>query len=190
MKQLKNFKWQFGLMLEKIRANKVRPYLSGRVLDIGCCAGSLVPYINDRSGYVGVDINQRVIDIHKRKYPENTLYCLDVQEEKIPVNGKFDTMVALAVIEHLERPDAFFENYISYVKPGGTLVLTTPTPVGDRIHKMLQKLKIANPVVSDVHFCIYKREQLAEIVRKYGVQVSKIELFELGMNQILVGVVQ
>lgn len=183
---IKPHRW-FSVLLLRMRVRKVIPFLNGRILDIGCCVGALVPFISNMDGYVGVDVDENAISIHKRTYPENTLYCLDVQNEVIPSGGKFDTMVAMAVLEHLERPDDFLMKYIPLVKKGGTVVITTPTPVGDRIHGFLQKLKIANPVVSDVHFNIYTGRKLIQIMEKHGVKVESVKHFEMGMNQVFAG---
>lgn len=177
----------FSGLLLRIRVRKVKRYLNGRILDIGCCSGPLVPYIPDMEGYVGIDIDSNAIRVHRERYPDNTLYCLDVQDSDIPQDGEFDTMVAMAVLEHLERPEDFLDRYVPLVRHGGTFVFTTPTPLGDHVHKLLAKFKIANPDVGDVHFNIFKPGQLAELIEKYGIHVESINRFEFGMNQILTG---
>ena len=177
---------RFTHYLRMTRLKKALPYIHGKVLDVGCCTGSLIELLSDRAGYVGVDISPRLVREVKEKYPECSVYCLDVQQEMVPHDGPFDTIVALALIEHLESPREFLERYIPLLGEGSVIVLTTPTPTGERLHGILQVLRVANREIKDLHHSIFSPPELLRLVRSYGCEVVFSERFELGMNQIVV----
>ncbi|MHA1567622.1 MAG: class I SAM-dependent methyltransferase [Alphaproteobacteria bacterium] len=87
--------------LRKQRSKAARPYLKGRVLDVGCGAGALAKLIDPES-YVGIDIDEDPLNRARRDFPHHRF------ESALPEGSKkFDTVVALAVIEHVPDPSAF-----------------------------------------------------------------------------------
>lgn len=88
------------------RYSYVRQWLSGRIIDCGCGTGygSYMIQMNPDVEYVkGVDISDEAIYIAKREYssPKLEYAC----EEFKTVRGDFDWVIAIEVIEHLERPE-------------------------------------------------------------------------------------
>ena len=172
--------------LAKARAEKALPYVKGRVLDIGCGYGALVPFLSKTTEYVGVDNDSNAIRMLLDDYPGKTVYCLDIQQDVVPEKEPFDTIVALATMEHLERAHDFLELYLPLLKVGGRIVLTTPTRFGDRVHRLLQLVHVASGV-KEVHEHIFRLSELVSLTRECGCEVISAKRFQMGMNQILVG---
>jgi SAM-dependent methyltransferase len=64
------------------------------VLDLGCGFGDFLGYIRDRGlevDYTGYDINPRLIEIARRRYPGATFDVVDIQEQEFPT---FDYIVS------------------------------------------------------------------------------------------------
>lgn len=98
--------------------------ISGECLvDVGCGAGNLYPYVASRfSSYVGVDV------VKYPGFPDEAGFCqCDLDSGAIPLpNGGADVVAAVEVIEHLENPRLFMRSLVPLVKPGGWVIVTTP----------------------------------------------------------------
>lgn len=103
-------------------------------------AGSQIGYGGNLLSYVAnsitfVDINQKYIDMAlslKNMCPVDGILC---DFEKDFPEGKWDTVVAFEVIEHLENPDVFLANVAKHLNPGGRLVFSVPHMVANHEHK-------------------------------------------------------
>jgi 2-polyprenyl-3-methyl-5-hydroxy-6-metoxy-1,4-benzoquinol methylase len=93
------------------------------LVDVGCGAGNLYPYVRDRfQRYVGVDA------VRYEGFPpvaEFVQVDLDCAESPLP-EGHADVVAAVEVIEHLENPRAFMRKLVQLARPGGTVLVTTP----------------------------------------------------------------
>ena len=99
-----------------------------RILDLGCGNGSF-SNILDRLGYdvVGVEESDSGIAIAREYYPDcqfinASIYDLPYDE----LGSNFDVVISVEVIEHLFDPKQLIKAAKKCVKPGGTIVLTTP----------------------------------------------------------------
>ena len=82
--------------LAKKRMSKVLPFLKGSVLDYGCGVGNLAEIVD--KDYVGFDIDNESLSIAKQRYPKKIFIS------ELPSEQKYDTIIMLAVIEHLDNP--------------------------------------------------------------------------------------
>jgi 2-polyprenyl-3-methyl-5-hydroxy-6-metoxy-1,4-benzoquinol methylase len=99
-----------------------------RILDLGCGNGSFSDLLNNL-GYemVGVEYSASGIAIAQQQYPncnfiEASIYDLPYSQLK----PKFDVVISVEVIEHLFDPKQLIRSAKQCLKPGGTLILTTP----------------------------------------------------------------
>jgi 2-polyprenyl-3-methyl-5-hydroxy-6-metoxy-1,4-benzoquinol methylase/glycosyltransferase involved in cell wall biosynthesis len=102
-----------------------------RVLDIGCQDGWISNRIA-RMGHsvVGLDFSQAYLEIAKRNARSeglDTTYILGfIEELRKAVPEKYDVVICTEVIEHSADPDKLIKDIKSVLKPGGTLLLSTP----------------------------------------------------------------
>ena len=161
--------------------------MHGRVLDVGCGPGTIIGFLPPDTEYVGVDSGRNAVEELLSIYPRVSAHVLDIQVEVLSCREPFDTILAIALIEHLKRPLDFLDLYLPLLAPGGKIVLTTPTRLGDRVHRMLKVVGITNPGVSDVHHHIYGLYELVDLLEGRGLKVVHHRRFQMGMNQIVVG---
>jgi ubiquinone/menaquinone biosynthesis C-methylase UbiE len=105
-----------------------------RVLDIGCSQG-IASLLLGQEGHkvIGVDIDPEVIEFAQRELAtrpdaikENVEFRL-ISPEGLPFDdASFDSVLLGEVIEHLNRPERMLAETRRVLKPGGTVVITTP----------------------------------------------------------------
>ncbi len=98
----------------------------GRLLELGCSSGYLTRFFLGRAErVVGLDLNARVLMTAKRRHPAVSVVCGDA--ERLPfVDGSFDAVVGLEVIEHTATDTIAIEELRRVLRVGGTLILSTP----------------------------------------------------------------
>lgn len=117
-----------GHVLEPV-ARVLRSCGAQRVLDIGCGNGAFTAALRDH-GYemAGLDHSASGIELARRRYPAIEFAQFDVVNQTLPAShvNRFDTVVAIEVIEHLLLPRRLLHAAAAALRPGGALVLTTP----------------------------------------------------------------
>ena len=109
-----------------------RTPLEGKAaLDVGCGAGLLAePLVRLGAKVTGIDASPEVIEVaweHARRQGLEIDYRAgDVQE----LEGQFDLITAMEVIEHVADPAAFVRALAKRLAPGGLLLMSTPNATG------------------------------------------------------------
>lgn len=166
--------------LRKRRFAAVRPYLNGRVLDVGCGSGRLAEYISSDQ-YLGIDVDPFSIELARARFPSHRF-----EANMSKVDGKFDTIVSLAVIEHVNDPTMFLENLVCHLvdSEDAHIVLTTPHPLGDWIHNYGAAVGLFSKHANDEHEELLDRETLKKTGRRAGLELKFYKRFLFGVNQL------
>lgn len=107
------------------------PLAQGRsVLDVGCGDGYGAAHLAQvASDVVAVDVDPAVVDRASARYAAPGLTFSQAPATSLPFSdGRFDVVVALEVIEHLDRSaqPLFLAECARVMKPDGVLLLSTP----------------------------------------------------------------
>ena len=172
--------------LHKKRISVVRTFLKGDVLDLGCGSASIIQFLNKNQNYVGIEYDNRCVEDLKRKYPTYNFYTRDLEKDKLNIKGfKFDTILMIAVIEHLAHPDNIISECRKYLKPNSSLFITTPTSFGNNIiHKLGAKFGLFSKVAVKDHKIIYDYKKMKFLLNKYRLKIVKHKKFEFGCNSL------
>ncbi len=106
----------------------LHPVPGTRILDIGCGTGAILGYLPEGVDYVGYDLNPRYIEEARRKYPgRGRFFCARVEEAPEEPGG-FDLVLAIAILHHLDDPEAdrLIASAYRHLRPGGALVTLDP----------------------------------------------------------------
>jgi 2-polyprenyl-3-methyl-5-hydroxy-6-metoxy-1,4-benzoquinol methylase len=124
-----------GMLLEHLaRYYFASPYARGRVLDIACGTGyGCHMVVKERKREVtellGVDLDEETIRYASREYHHQKVTYVqgDATDPQLPDRlGLFDTILSFETIEHVQDDRAFMDNLRRMLRPGGTLVLSSP----------------------------------------------------------------
>jgi SAM-dependent methyltransferase len=113
-------------------AETIAPFLQGDVLEIGAGIGNLTEFLCCRTGrYVALDTEPEHLLALARHLSDRTnletIYC-DAADARdfAPFLGRFDTIVALNVLEHIRNDVAALSNIFSALRPRGRSIVLVP----------------------------------------------------------------
>lgn len=174
-----------GLLSPYLRNRRLAaalPFVEGRVLDVGCAEGVLADSV-PASRYVGVDLDAEILVEARRAHPDHTFLPLD----ELDTAERFDTVVALAVIEHVPDPEGWLRRWVEHLVPGGRIIVTTPYDRYESLHGLAAKLRLTSHEAHDEHETTFDRESLDLVFTAAGLQLTTYRRFLLGLNQLAVG---
>lgn len=165
--------------LQRARLNAAKPYLRGAILDIGSGNGSLARLVPpDR--YLGVDADAESIAVAKANFPHHNF------RSELPKTGAFDTVAALAVIEHVPTPASSLREWSSFLAPGGLLVLTTPHCAFRTLHDMGGRVGLFSRDAAEEHQYMFNYNTFYALASETGLTVTHSKKFLFGVNQLFV----
>jgi len=168
--------------LRRRRMAAVLPYLHGRVLDVGCGAGTLARFVESEF-YVGVDRDDLSIEIAQAVFPRHEF------RHSLPApNEKFDTIITLAVIEPVTSPEGILKDLASYLVASTDvrIVCTTPHPSVDWLHDVGAAIGLFNKHANEEHEDLPDYTILKTAGSSAGLNLLKHKRFLEGANQLVV----
>lgn len=109
-------------------ANYVKPFSGMKILDVGCGPADILGYLPDVD-YRGFDISEAYIAQAKTRFGQcGRFNCKQLQFEDLAVLPKFDVVLALGLLHHLDDSVAMGVLQLAYetLKQGGRLLTIDP----------------------------------------------------------------
>ena len=165
-----------GETLAHRRLIAVLPYVSGRLLDVGCGSNMLVRrYTNG----VGIDVYP---------WPGADVVVPDTATLQWE-SGSFDTITIIAALNHIPNRAAVLDECRRLLRPGGRVVITMLTPRTSRIWHWLrapwdsdQRDRGMQP--GEVYG--FTTQQLLDLFQRAGFTLLSSRRFMLGLNGVYV----
>ena len=113
-----------GSAVAKTLVNEyIQPRVGARILEIGCGPGIIIGYL-PACDYLGFDLSPEYIEQAKKRYPKARFVCERVSQFSIAEEQRFDLVLALGIVHHLDDAEArqLFQLAYDALKPGGKLV--------------------------------------------------------------------
>lgn len=104
----------------------VERIVGGTVLEIGCADGTVTAMLAPRADHViALDVCEAAVDRLCQRNLPNAEGHVGLIEDFEP-STLFDWIVASEVLEHLRRPEDVIARCIAWLRPGGSLLLSSP----------------------------------------------------------------
>jgi SAM-dependent methyltransferase len=150
-------------------ADFIKPYVGQRVLEIGSGIGNLTTQLVPRQQYVATDINPLYLSSlkaleHDRPYLKTQFTDVTKKESFPKLDGGFDTVVCLNVVEHVEDDVAAMENIRDALAAGGRAIILVPR--GQSMYGTLDEML--------GHVRRYEPDTLRALADKAGFEVKDI----------------
>ena len=111
-----------------LKKKESRPLSSLKILDIGCGGGLVCePLTRLGANLTGIDASSKNIEvakIHSKKNNLNIKYLNTSPDEK-KINEKFDVILNLEVVEHVENIDLYLKSCTDLLKENGVMFVAT-----------------------------------------------------------------
>ncbi len=161
--------------------NKTNPLSGINILDIGCGGGLLSePMARMGANVTGIDASDKNIKVAKLHSKKNKLKIdyLCSSPEKIKVKKKFDVILNMEIVEHVEDINFFLKSCSRLLKKDGLMFVAT-------INKTLKSYIFAIvgaeyvlrwlPIGTHEWEKFVKPEELEKILKKYNISLSKLD---------------
>jgi len=105
----------------------IKRHLKGKkILDSGCGRGSFLHFLGDEFETCGLEPNQVLLQIAQESNPKSEIHPGFAEEVDKVFSRKFDTIVMLDVLEHVEDDIALLNLLRPSLSNGGRLVIVVP----------------------------------------------------------------
>ena len=167
--------------------NKTKPLEKISILDIGCGGGLLSePMKRLGANVTGIDAslnNIKIAKTHAKQSGLNINYLCS-SPEKLKVNKKFDVILNMEIVEHVEDIEFFLESCSKLLKKNGLMFVAT-------INKTLKSYVFAIvgaeyilrwlPIGTHEWEKFVKPEELKNILKKNNLSLSKLDGMHFNM---------
>jgi 2-polyprenyl-3-methyl-5-hydroxy-6-metoxy-1,4-benzoquinol methylase len=157
----------------------------GTLLDIGCGDGEYSNKLKE----MGFKVTAADMDFNRFKYHEIIPFCMSSLEKELPFEKeKFDYILLLETIEHIYNPDFVINQINKALKPGGSLILSTPNilNLGSRMRflfegsfdffrePILDYCKVFPKGLQNMHVIPWRFQELEYLLFKNGLKVKNV----------------
>ena len=161
--------------------NKTKPLENIKVLDIGCGGGLLSePMSRLGAKVLGIDASIKNIKVAKLHAKKNNLKIeyLCASPENLKVDTKFDVILNMEIIEHVENVDYFLKSCSNLLKKNGIMFVAT-------LNKTLKSYLFAIigaeyilrwlPIGTHDWEKFIKPQELTDILKKYDFRLDSLD---------------
>jgi len=147
-----------------------RPYLKGRIVEVGFGHGLYSRVLGELGDYCGVDHDRDSVEQASRAMPDRNFAVCDIlaaeQLHALFPNG-VDAVFTINVLEHIEDDAKAVANLVDVLKPGGHLLISVPALM--LLYNDLDRLA--------GHFRRYSTTRLRDLLAGQPVELVRLSYF-------------
>jgi glycosyltransferase involved in cell wall biosynthesis len=152
-------------------ADVIDPHIGDRVLEVGAGTGNMSVNLMPRSIYWATDVNpsylEYLLTLRATRPYMRVAHTNAMEAETFPTGQRFDTVVCLNVVEHVQDDLAALRNIRGALEDGGRAVILVPC--GPGLYGSLDEVL--------GHFRRYTETQLRDVAQQAGFHVEHVLRF-------------
>jgi glycosyltransferase involved in cell wall biosynthesis len=153
-------------------ADTIREWIGDNVLEIGAGIGNLTAKVLPRYSYTASDIDPLHLEFLKTRFSQSnrvTVRELNIEDAAAidALENRFDTVICLNVVEHVEHDEQALQNINRSLMPGGNAIILVPQ--GQWLYGSLDKALD--------HYRRYKRDDLIDKCKRAGFTIERVFSF-------------
>lgn len=156
------------------------------MLDIGSGFGEIIKSLPAKVKYTGIERDEYLFNYLTEKYPERRFFFGDAELILGEIEGKFDLVLLLSVLEHLKNPEEFINRIKEKLKEKGEILIYTPSKKSKGILYLGSKLGLLSKIADQEHQNLFKKKDLIEKIESYGFHLIFQKNFFFGLSFFLV----
>lgn len=173
--------WSIEPLLRRFRFEKIKSFLpdGGVLVDIGCNDPPFtIEQVRQKMDFC-IGIDTEVQNTLAKNYELKRVFI----NKKIPVESELaNAITMLAVLEHLDYPQAVVSDCYRILKPGGILLITVPSPINKYPLELFSGIGLVHREMIEQHKNYFTHQHLGEILEHAGFKSIEVESFQLGFN--------
>jgi len=153
---------------------EIKPFLRGKILEIGCGIGNLTFWLIQHLPVLAIDMNEDYLELIQKKFAKhpnliNTLLWDIRREPPKEIYNQFDTIVCSNVLEHIENDESVLMRFYNLLSNRGRVIIFVPA------------LKILyNQLDLELgHMRRYGKKDLFYKLNKCGFKIYQIKYFNI-----------
>jgi 2-polyprenyl-3-methyl-5-hydroxy-6-metoxy-1,4-benzoquinol methylase len=140
----------------------------GQLLEIGCGDGKILSKLYKNFKITAIDISSAAIRKARKRLPgQSNLRVLDIENQYL--EGQYDIILCLNVLEHLKNPEAVILKIRDILKDDGVFIFSVPNN-----YSLGKVSTLIMNTFDRTHISTYKRKQWVELVKKSGLEPVQI----------------
>jgi SAM-dependent methyltransferase len=140
----------------------------GQLLEIGCGDGKILSKLCRNFKVTAIDISSAAIRKAQKRIPgESSLKVLDIEKEEL--DGQYDVILCLNVLEHLKQPEAAILKVRASLKTDGVFIFSVPNN-----YSLGKVSTLVMNAFDRTHISTYKRNVWIDLVRSSGFEPLQI----------------
>jgi ubiquinone/menaquinone biosynthesis C-methylase UbiE len=118
---------------KKYFASKLIPFINGSVLEVGAGIGETTSFLLNKNieSWTCLEPDEKLFSVLLQKIKDKKLpqFCTAIKGilENLPADEKFDTIIYIDVLEHIENDKAEIEKAVLQLTDGGNLIILSPS---------------------------------------------------------------
>ncbi len=147
----------------------------GRVIEFGCGPGALLHDLSKRGFHgLGVEQSPKSLALSREFLADsNNIKVADSPDGFSP--GSADYLLSFEVLEHIEYDDLALREWLTFLKPGGTILLSVPA------HS--QRWNITD--INAGHFRRYDRTDVIRLLESAGLKIERIGTYGWPVSRLI-----